>query len=144
VAKIAQENGIPLVIDNTFATPYLCRPFEYGANIVIHSATKFIGGHGTSIGGVIVDAGNFQWAGNPRFPNFNTPDGSYHGLVYSDLGAPAFILKARVQILRDIGACLSPFNSFLFLQGWRRSACAWNATSRMPNAWPNSSSSTRV
>jgi O-acetylhomoserine (thiol)-lyase len=117
VAKIAQEHGIPLVIDNTFATPYLCRPFEHGANIVIHSATKFIGGHGTSIGGVIVDGGNFQWADNPRFANFNTPDGSYHGLVYSVLGAPAFILKARVQILRDIGACLSPFNSFLFLQG---------------------------
>jgi O-acetylhomoserine (thiol)-lyase len=117
VAKIAQEFAIPLVIDNTFATPYLCRPFEHGANIVIHSATKFIGGHGTSIGGVIVDGGNFQWADNPRFPNFNTPDGSYHGLVYASLGVPAFILKARVQILRDIGACLSPFNSFLFLQG---------------------------
>jgi O-acetylhomoserine (thiol)-lyase len=105
------------VIDNTFATPYLCRPFEHGANIVIHSATKFIGGHGTSIGGVIVDGGNFEWAGNPRFPNFNTPDDSYHGLVYADLGAAAFILKSRVQILRDIGGCLSPFNSFLFLQG---------------------------
>ena len=117
VAKIGQEFGIPLVIDNTFATPYLCRPFEWGANIVVHSATKFIGGHGTSIGGVIVDGGNFQWAGNPRFPNFNTPDDSYHGLVYATLGAPAFILKARVQILRDFGGCLSPFNSFLFLQG---------------------------
>ena len=117
VAEIGQEYGIPLVIDNTFATPYLARPFEYGANIVIHSATKFIGGHGTSIGGVIVDGGNFKWSGNPRFPNFNTPDGSYHGLVYATLGAPAFILKARVQILRDIGGCISPFNSFLFLQG---------------------------
>jgi O-acetylhomoserine (thiol)-lyase len=117
VAQIAQEYGLPLMIDNTFATPYLARPFEYGANIVVHSATKFIGGHGTSIGGVIVDGGNFTWAGNPRFPNFNTPDDSYHGLVYADLGAAAFILKARVQILRDIGGCLSPFNSFLFLQG---------------------------
>jgi O-acetylhomoserine (thiol)-lyase len=117
VANIGQEYGIPLVIDNTFATPYLARPFEYGANIVIHSATKFIGGHGTSIGGVIVDGGNFEWSGNPRFPNFNTPDDSYHGLVYAALGAPAFILKARVQILRDIGGCISPFNSFLFLQG---------------------------
>ncbi len=117
VAKIGQEFGIPLMIDNTFATPYLARPFEYGANIVVHSATKFIGGHGTSIGGVIVDGGNFQWAGNPRFANFNTPDGSYHGLVYATLGAPAFILKARVQILRDFGGSLSPFNSFLFLQG---------------------------
>jgi O-acetylhomoserine (thiol)-lyase len=117
VAKIGQEFGIPLMIDNTFATPYLARPFEYGANIIVHSATKFIGGHGTSIGGVIVDGGNFKWAGNPRFANFNTPDGSYHGLVYADLGAMAFILKARVQILRDFGGCLSPFNSFLFLQG---------------------------
>jgi O-acetylhomoserine (thiol)-lyase len=117
VARIGQEYGIPLLIDNTFATPYLCRPFEYGANIVIHSATKFIGGHGTSIGGIIVDGGNFEWAGNSRFANFNTPDGSYHGLVYATLGAPAFILKARVQILRDIGGCISPFNSFLFLQG---------------------------
>jgi O-acetylhomoserine (thiol)-lyase len=117
VAKIGQEFGIPLMIDNTFATPYLFRPFEWGANIVVHSATKFIGGHGTSIGGVIVDGGNFNWTGNPRFPNFNTPDDSYHGLVYATLGAPAFILKARVQILRDFGGCISPFNSFLFLQG---------------------------
>ena len=120
IAKVGKEFGIPLMIDNTFATPYLCRPFEWGANIVVHSATKFIGGHGTSIGGVIVDGGNFQWKGNPRFPNFNTPDGSYHGLVYADLaaaGLPPFITKARVQILRDFGACLSPFNSFLFLEG---------------------------
>jgi O-acetylhomoserine (thiol)-lyase len=117
VAGVGQEFGIPLMIDNTFATPYLARPFEYGANIVVHSATKFIGGHGTSIGGVIVDGGNFKWAGNPRFSNFNTPDGSYHGLVYADLGVMAFILKARVQILRDFGGSLSPFNSFLFLQG---------------------------
>ncbi|PWH18560.1 MAG: bifunctional o-acetylhomoserine/o-acetylserine sulfhydrylase [Ardenticatenia bacterium] len=117
VAAIAREYRIPLMIDNTFATPYLCRPIEWGANIVVHSATKFIGGHGTSIGGVIVDAGNFDWASSGRFPNFTTPDASYHGLVYASLGAPAFILKARVQILRDIGACQSPFNSFLFLQG---------------------------
>ena len=120
VAKIGKEFGIPIMIDNTFATPYLARPFEFGANIVVHSATKFIGGHGTSIGGVIVDGGNFEWKGNPRFPNFNTPDDSYHGLVYSDLaaaGLPPFIIKARVQILRDFGGSLSPFNSFLFLQG---------------------------
>jgi len=117
VAKIGKEFGIPLLIDNTFATPYLFRPFEWGANIVIHSATKFIGGHGTSIGGVIVDGGNFQWEGNPRFPNFNTPDPSYHGLVFASVGAAAFITKARVQVLRDFGGCLSPFNSFLFLQG---------------------------
>jgi O-acetylhomoserine (thiol)-lyase len=117
VAAIGREYGIPIVIDNTFATPHLNRPFEWGANIVVHSTTKFIGGHGTSIGGIIVDGGNFQWADNPRFANFNTPDESYHGLVYATLGAPAFILKARVQILRDIGACQSPFNSWLFLQG---------------------------
>jgi O-acetylhomoserine (thiol)-lyase len=117
VAAIGREYGIPLMIDNTFATPYLCRPFEWGANIVVHSTTKFIGGHGTSIGGMIVDGGNFEWAGNPRFPNFNTPDDSYHGLVYANLGALAFILKTRVQILRDIGACQAPLNSWLFLQG---------------------------
>lgn len=120
VAKIGNENGIPLLIDNTFATPYLFRPFEWGANIVVHSATKFIGGHGTSIGGVIVDGGNFEWKDNPRFSNFNTPDGSYNGLVYADLaaaGIPPFIIKARVQILRDFGGALSPFNTFLFLQG---------------------------
>ena len=115
--KIAKEYGIPLVIDNTFATPYLCRPFEWGANIITHSTTKFIGGHGTSIGGMIVDGGNFEWKDNPRFANFNTPDDSYHGLVYASLGALAFILKTRVQILRDIGACQTPMNSWLFLQG---------------------------
>jgi O-acetylhomoserine (thiol)-lyase len=117
VAAIAREHRLPLMIDSTFATPYLCRPFEWGANIVTHSTTKFIGGHGTSIGGIIVDGGNFEWAGNPRFPNFNQPDLSYHGLVYASLGATAFITKTRVQILRDVGACQSPFNAWLFLQG---------------------------
>ena len=117
VAAISQKNRIPLVIDNTFATPYLCKPFELGANIVVHSTTKFIGGHGTSIGGMIVDGGNFDWAGSGRFPNFTQPDESYHGLVYAELGITAFITKARVQVLRDIGACQSPFNSWLFLQG---------------------------
>jgi len=117
VAAICQKNYIPLVIDNTFATPYLCKPFEWGANIVVHSTTKFIGGHGTSIGGMIVDGGNFDWAGSGRFPNFTQPDESYHGLVYAELGVTAFITKARVQVLRDIGACQSPFNSWLFLQG---------------------------
>lgn len=117
VAGIAREFNIPLAIDNTFATPYLCRPLEWGANIVLHSTTKFIGGHGTSIGGMIVDGGNFDWAGSGRFPNFTTPDDSYHGLVYASVGEPAFITKARVQILRDIGASQSPFNSWLFLQG---------------------------
>ena len=104
------------MIDNTFATPYLCRPFEWGANIIVHSTTKFLGGHGTTIGGVIVDGGNFDWTSG-RFANFTTPDPSYHGLVYADLGAPAFILKARVQILRDFGACQAPFNSWLTIQG---------------------------
>ncbi|MGB7538856.1 MAG: O-acetylhomoserine aminocarboxypropyltransferase/cysteine synthase family protein [Anaerolineales bacterium] len=117
VAAIAKESRIPLVIDNTFATPYLCRPFEWGANIVLHSTTKFIGGHGTTIGGVIVDGGNFDWAASGRFPNFTQPDPSYHGLTFSALGSAAFITKARVQILRDIGACQAPFNSFLLLQG---------------------------
>ncbi len=116
VSAIARDHGLPLVIDNTFATPYLCRPFEWGANIVVHSTTKFIGGHGTSIGGVIIDGGNFDWRSG-RFTNFTTPDPSYHGLVYADLGAPAFILKARVQVLRDLGACQAPINSWLTIQG---------------------------
>lgn len=118
VAKVAHKHGIPLIIDNTFGTPYLVKPIEFGADIVVHSATKFIGGHGTSIGGVIVDGGNFDWAQNDKFPGFTQPDTSYHGLVYArDIGAAAFITKARVQLLRDMGATLSPFNSFLFLQG---------------------------
>ncbi len=119
VAEIARKHRIPLMIDNTFATPYLCRPFEWGANIVVHSTTKFLGGHGTSIGGVIVDGGNFDWRSG-RFDNFTTPDPSYHGLVYADLeqaGLPPFITKARVQILRDIGACQAPFNAWQTLQG---------------------------
>lgn len=116
VSAIAQKHNIPLMIDNTFATPYLCRPFEWGANIVTHSTTKFIGGHGTTIGGIIVDGGNFDWTSG-RFPNFTEPDPSYHGLVYAELGAPAFILKARVQTLRDIGACQAPFNSWQTVQG---------------------------
>jgi O-acetylhomoserine (thiol)-lyase len=118
VAKIAQEFHIPLMIDNTFATPYLCRPFEWGANIITHSTTKFIGGHGTSIGGVVVDGGNFDWSKGGRFKNFTTPDPSYHDVVYADdFGPTAFISKARSGILRDLGTCQSPFNSWLFLQG---------------------------
>ncbi len=116
VAAIAQAHNIPLIIDNTFATPYLCRPLEWGANIVTQSTTKFIGGHGTTIGGIIVDGGTFDWTSG-RFPNFTTPDPSYNGLVYADLGPPAFILKARVQTLRDIGACQAPLNSWLTIQG---------------------------
>ncbi|MGF7430926.1 homocysteine synthase [Thermoanaerobacterium thermosaccharolyticum] len=118
IAKIAHENKIPLIVDNTFATPYLFRPFEYGADIVVHSATKFIGGHGTSIGGVIVDSGKFDWAGSGRFPEFVGPDPSYHGIKYVEsFGPAAYITKLRVQLLRDTGASLSPFNAFLFLQG---------------------------
>ncbi|NWJ49087.1 MAG: homocysteine synthase [Chloroflexi bacterium] len=116
VANIAHENGIPLVIDNTLPSPYLIQPLKWGADIVVHSATKFIGGHGTSIGGIIVDGGKFDW-GNGKFPGFTEPDDSYHGLRFVDLGAPAYILKARVQLLRDLGPAVSPFNSFLFLQG---------------------------
>ncbi len=119
VAAIAKKQRIPLVIDNTFATPYLCRPFELGANIITHSTTKFIGGHGTSLGGVIIDGGNFDWTSG-RFDNFTAPDPSYHGLVYADLagtGMAPFITKARVQVLRDIGACQSPFNSWQTIQG---------------------------
>lgn len=118
VAKIAAKHHIPLIVDNTFASPYLCQPLKHGANIVVHSATKFIGGHGTTLGGVIVDGGNFDWANSGKFPEFTTPDKSYNGLVYSEaFGNLAFILKARVQLLRDTGACLSPFNAFLLLQG---------------------------
>ncbi len=118
VAKIAHENKIPLIIDNTFGTPYLIKPIEFGADIVVHSATKFIGGHGSSIGGVIVDSGKFDWIGSGKFPGLTEPDPSYHGINYAkDVGAAAYVLKARVQLLRDTGAALSPFNSFLFLQG---------------------------
>lgn len=118
VAKIAHDNGIPLIIDNTFATPYLCRPIDFGADIVVHSATKFIGGHGTSIGGVVVDGGKFDWKASGKFPGLTQPDPSYHGVVYTDAVGPiAYIIKMRVQLLRDMGAALAPFNSFLFLQG---------------------------
>ena len=116
IAEIAHNAGVPLLIDNTFATPFLCRPIEYGADIVIHSATKYLGGHGTTIAGVIVDSGKFNWA-NGKFPEFTTPDPSYHGIKYADLEGVAFIIKARVQLLRDTGAAISPFNSFLILQG---------------------------
>ncbi|WP_438446188.1 homocysteine synthase [Gorillibacterium sp. sgz5001074] len=118
VAAIAHENGIPLIVDNTFPSPYLLRPIEHGADIVVHSATKFIGGHGTSIGGVIVDGGKFDWAASGKFPGLTEPDPSYHGVVYTEaVGPVAYIIKARVQLLRDIGAAISPFNSFLLLQG---------------------------
>jgi O-acetylhomoserine (thiol)-lyase len=118
VAAIAQEFGIPLMIDNTFATPYLCRPFEWGADIVTHSTTKFIGGHGTSIGGVIVDSGKFNWMKSGRFKNFTEPDPAYHNVIYADdFGPAAFISKARAGILRDFGTCQQPIASWWFLQG---------------------------
>jgi len=125
VAKIAKEVGVPLIIDNTALSPYLNRPFEHGANVIVHSATKYLGGHGTSIGGIVVDGGNFDW-GNGRFPGFTEPDPSYHGLVHWEAfkafppagGANiAFALKMRLQFLRDVGSTLSPFNAFLLLQG---------------------------
>lgn len=117
VAKIAHEAGIPLIVDNTFATPYLCRPIDHGADIVVHSATKWLLGNGTSLGGIIVDGGNFNW-NNPKFPGFTTPDPSYNDLVYADaLGEQAFIVKARVQLLRDLGPTLSPYNAFQFSLG---------------------------
>ena len=121
VSAIAHDSGIPLVIDNTLASPYLCRPLSWGADIVVHSATKFIGGHGTSIGGIIIDGGTFDYVASGRFAGFTEPDPSYHGLVFSELPEPLrpaqYILKARLQYMRDLGAAISPFNAFLFLQG---------------------------
>lgn len=118
IADVAHAAGIPLIVDNTFATPYLCRPFEHGADIVIHSTTKFIGGHGTTIGGAIVDSGKFDWAASGRFPELVKGDPAYHGLSFTaSFGAAAYIVKARVSMLRDLGPCQSPFNSWLFLQG---------------------------
>jgi len=118
IAKIAHSHGIPLIVDSTFTTPYLLRPIEWGADIVIHSATKFLGGHGSSMEGIVVDSGRFEWLGNPRFPDFNNPDESYHGIVYAkDCGNAAFINKLRANVMRDYGAVASPFNSYLILQG---------------------------
>jgi len=118
VAAIAHKHGIPLIVDNTFATPYLFKPIEHGADIVVHSATKFIGGHGTSIGGVIVDSGKFNWAQNDKFPGLSKPNPSYHGVIFTDaVKNLAYIIKVRTTILRDTGSALSPFNAFLLLQG---------------------------
>ncbi|KXF54635.1 O-acetylhomoserine aminocarboxypropyltransferase, partial [Rhodococcus sp. SC4] len=116
ISKVGHDNGIPLIVDNTVATPYLLQPLKHGADIVVHSATKYLGGHGTAIAGVIVDGGTFDWT-QGRHPGFTTPDPSYHGVVYSELGPPAFALKARVQLLRDLGSAISPFNAFLIAQG---------------------------
>ena len=116
VSAVAHDNGVPLIVDNTIATPYLLQPIAHGADIVVHSATKYLGGHGTAIAGVIVDSGNFDWRSG-RFPGFTEPDPSYHGVVFADLGAPAYALKARVQLLRDLGSAAAPFNAFLIAQG---------------------------
>ncbi|AHK28815.1 O-succinylhomoserine sulfhydrylase [Rhodococcus opacus PD630] len=116
ISKVGHDNGIPLIVDNTVATPYLLQPLKHGADIVVHSATKYLGGHGTAIAGVIVDGGTFDWT-QGRHSNFTTPDPSYHGVVFADLGAPAYALKARVQLLRDLGSAVAPFNAFLIAQG---------------------------
>jgi len=117
IAAIAHQHGLPLLVDNTFATPYLCRPIEWGADIVLHSATKYIGGHGTSIGGVVVDSGRFNWS-NGRFPVISEPSPAYHGLEFHEtFGTYGYLMKLRAETLRDLGACMSPFNAFLFLQG---------------------------
>jgi O-acetylhomoserine (thiol)-lyase len=132
VSKVAHDNGIPLIVDNTVPTPYLIRPIEWGADIVVHSLTKFIGGHGTSIGGAIIDGGTFDFGASGRFPNLTEPDPSYHGLPYwPALGPGAFIIKARVQMLRDLGMAVSPFNAFAFLQGLE------TLSLRMERHWAN-------
>ena len=118
VAAVAHKHGIPFIVDNTFGTPYLIRPLEHGADIVVHSATKFLGGHGTSLGGVIVDGGKFDWKQNDKFPTLAKPDPSYHGIVFADaVGAAAYVTRIRAVILRDTGAAISPFNAFILLQG---------------------------
>lgn len=118
IADVAHKHGIPLIVDNTFATPYLLRPIEYGADVVVHSATKFIGGHGTVMGGVVVDSGKFDWAANDKFPGLSKPNPSYHGVVFTEAcGNLAYIMKLRTTLMRDQGATISPFNSFLLLQG---------------------------
>jgi O-acetylhomoserine (thiol)-lyase len=117
VAEIAKRERLPFIIDNTFATPYLCRPLDWGANIIVHSTTKFIGGHGTAIGGAIVDGGNFDWEASGRFPEFTQPDPGFHHLVYAELGPMAFMTKLRAQVMSNLGMCQAPFNAWLFLQG---------------------------
>lgn len=119
IAKVAHKNGLPLIVDNTIPTPYLCNPFKYGADIIVHSLTKYIGGHGSSMGGIVVDSGNFDWSANAeKFAELVEPDASYHGIKYVEsFGKSAYIVKARAQLIRDLGTCLSPMNAFLILQG---------------------------
>ena len=132
VSKIAHENGIPLIVDNTLASPYLLRPIEHGADIVVHSATKFIGGHGTSIGGVGVDGGRFDWKASGKFPGLTEPDPSYNGVVYTDaVGPVAYIIKMRVQLLRDMVRRFRRLTPLCCCKGWRRCTCVWSATARM-------------
>ncbi len=131
VAEIAHKHGIPLIVDNTFATPFLLRPLEHGADVVVHSATKFIGGHGTVMGGVIIDGGKFDWTQNDKFPGLSKPNPSYHGVVFTEAcGNLAYILKIRTTLMRDQGAAISPFNSFLLLQGLKRSLSVSSAIQR--------------
>jgi O-acetylhomoserine (thiol)-lyase len=141
LADLAHEHGVPLIVDNTVPTPYLCRPFEHGADIVVHALTKYMGGHGTTIGGAIVDSGELPWADHAdRFPALCQPDPSYHGVVYTEaFGAAAYIGRARVVPLRNMGAAISPFNSFLICRASRHWRCAWIGTARTPWPWPSSS-----
>ena len=140
LAKVAHRHGVPLVVDNTVATPILLKPFDYGADISVHSLTKFLGGHGTTLGGAIVDSGNFPWPDNARrFPTFNEPDESYHGLVYTrQFGKSAYIQRARSVYQRTMGSVLSPFNAFLLLQGSKPWRCEWSGMSRTPARSPTS------
>ena len=117
ISKIAKKHKIPFMVDGTFNTPYLCKPFEFGADLVVHSATKLLSGHGQVMAGIVIDGGSFDYKGNPRFPLFNEPDVSYHGMVFADLGKAAFLTRLRALIMRDLGACLAPFNAFMTLQG---------------------------
>ena len=144
VSKVADDNGVPLIVDNTVATPYLIQPLSQGADIVVHSATKYLGGHGTAIAGVIVDGGTFDWTASGKFPGFTTPDPSYHGVVFADLGAPAYALKARVQLLRDLGSAVALFNAFLIAQGLETLSLRIERQSPTPSGWPSSSPPTTM
>jgi O-acetylhomoserine (thiol)-lyase len=138
IAALGKTHGIPLVVDNTVTSPYLLRPFDHEAAIVVHSATKFIGGHGTSIGGIIVDSGTFDWAGSGRFPDFVEPDPAYHGLKFVEtFGNMAFILRARVLGLRDMGAAISPLTPGFFCRAWKPCICGWPVTVKTASPWPS-------
>ena len=143
IADVAHAHGVPVIVDNTVPTPYLCRPFEWGCDIVVHSLTKYMGGHGTLIGGILVDSGKFDWAGNKeRFRRLNEPDVSYHGVVYTEaLGPAAYIGRARVVPLRNMGAALAPFTTFLVLQGWKRCRYAWTGSVKHPGRGATSAGS---